>query len=224
MDRPRLALLNASFASASTSRNFRRELEGSLAEFDVTSGQFPRTVTYDGVVVTGSRSSVYWDDPWIEQTKRVVDRFIDEGVPTLGICWGHQLLAEVLGGTVAAMGQYEIGYRTINRRGESEILDGTDDHFLAFTTHSDAVVELPPGTRLIAENDVGIQGFEGEHVWAVQFHPEYDMETAREVTLQKDDLDEGRKQRALESITPSNYRLAADAKQVFDNFARLAGT
>ena len=220
MDRPRIALLNASFA-ASTTRNFRRELDGSIAEFDVTQDQLPGDVSFDGMIVTGSRASVYWDEPWIDRTKETVEAFIEAGVPTLGICWGHQLLADVLGGAVVDMGTYEIGYREIVRRGEDDLLAGLDERFVAFTTHSDEVVELPPGTRLIADNDVSIQGFTGDGVWGVQFHPEYDMETAREVTLEKDDLDEARKQRALESITEENYRKAGQAKQVFDNFLQL---
>ncbi|MFW6153040.1 MAG: GMP synthase, partial [Halobacteriota archaeon] len=77
---------------------------------------------------------------------------------------------------------------------------------------------------IIAENDVSIQGFAGDRVWGVQFHPEYDMATAREVTLAKDDLDEERKRRALESITPENYRRAGQAKRIFDNFQVLVET
>lgn len=213
-----VAVLDASYGHLHTRRNFRRELAARTVEFDVTDGHLPETLDVDGVVVTGSRSSVYWDEPWITATKAVVGEAISSDIPVLGICWGHQLLAEVLGGTVEPMGTYEIGYRHIKKCGTSRLLAGIEPEFLAFTTHSDAVTTVPPGCRVIAKNDTAIQGIAGEGVFGVQFHPEYDMDTARNVTEEKDDLDPDLKQEALASITPGNYRAAAPAKLVFENF------
>src|SRR6056297_3272092 len=107
MRRPRLALLNASHGDENVPRNYRRELSGSLEEFDVTDGSLPADYGYDGVVITGSRASVYWEEPWIDATKDWVAGAVERDLPCLGICWGHQLLASVLGGEVADMGVYE---------------------------------------------------------------------------------------------------------------------
>ncbi|MFB6362213.1 MAG: hypothetical protein ABEH59_12950, partial [Halobacteriales archaeon] len=60
------------------------------------------------------------------------------------------------------------------------------ERFVVFTTHQDAVTELPPGARPIAENEYSNHGFERERVFTVQFHPEYDMRTAESVTKGKD--------------------------------------
>ncbi|MFW6448053.1 MAG: type 1 glutamine amidotransferase [Halobacteriota archaeon] len=218
----RIALLDASHQHPATRRNFRRELAVSLDEYDVTAGELPDSTAYDGVVVTGSRASVYWDEPWIEATHEYVDAAIEADVPTLGVCWGHQLIADVLGGSVVDMGEYEIGYREIVHDGRSPLLAGIDRRFLAYTTHSDEVAELPPGASVIAENDTAIQGFQSGVAFGVQFHPEYDRATAREVTEAKDELDPDRKARALESITPENERRAAQAKGLFDNFVAMA--
>ncbi len=219
MTRPRLALLNASYDDANTSRNFRRELAADLAEFDVTEGELPAGFEYDGVVVTGSKASVYWDEPWIEALLDWVESAVERDLPHLGVCYGHQVLAEALGGTVDAMPEYEIGYHEVRRVGESTLLGDLPERFTVFTTHQDAVTELPRGARPIAENEYSNHGFELERVFTVQFHPEYDMRTAESVTRGKD-LEPGKIDAALESITDANYAAACEAKRLFDTFTR----
>lgn len=112
MEQLRIAVLNAAHRDENTTRNFRRELDASLAEFDATDGEVPDGFDYDGAVVTGSRSSVYWDDEWMQPIKEWVGDAIDRGIPFLGVCWGHQLLADVLGGTVADMWSLIACYRS----------------------------------------------------------------------------------------------------------------
>ncbi len=215
-------MLNAAHDGASTRRNFRRELDADLVEYDAYGGQVPETVDFDGAVVTGSRSSVYWDEEWIPPLKSWVAEAVESGLPFLGVCYGHQLLADVLGGTVEDMGEYELGYREIRHTGDSPLFDGVDERFVAFTTHSDAVTELPPGATRIAENDYGVHGFRLGDVFGVQFHPEYDRETAVSVTKGKD-LPEARIQSVLDGITDENYAAACEAKQVFGNFVSYVG-
>ncbi|ERH03839.1 MAG: GMP synthase - glutamine amidotransferase domain protein, partial [Halorubrum sp. J07HR59] len=96
MKRTRIALLNAAHNSASTRRNFRRELDAELVEYDVNDGHLPDDVEFDAIVVTGSRSSVYWDDPWIQPLIDYVADAAARGTPVLGVCYGHQVLAEAL--------------------------------------------------------------------------------------------------------------------------------
>jgi GMP synthase (glutamine-hydrolysing) len=115
------------------------------------------------------------------------------------------------------MGEYEIGYRTVEHDGENDLLAGVEEEFTAFTTHSDRVAEAPPGATVFARNDYGIHGFRKDHVFAVQFHPEYDMETAESVTRGKDLPDE-RIERVVAGINADNYAAACEAKTLFDNF------
>ncbi|EMA53787.1 type 1 glutamine amidotransferase [Halococcus thailandensis] len=210
MQRPRIALLNAS-QEPSTVRNFRRELDADLVEFAVRE-ELPETFAFDAAVVTGSRASVYWDEPWIDALVEWVDEATDRELPLLGVCFGHQVLAEALGGTVEDMGEYEIGYREVE--GDGLLFDDT---VMAFTTHSDVVTELPPGAERTAENDYGIHGFRAGNAFGVQFHPEYDMATARTVTRGKELPDE-RIERVLDGITEENYAAACEAKSLFENF------
>ncbi|WP_324664531.1 type 1 glutamine amidotransferase [Haloarcula sediminis] len=214
----RLALLNAAQAADETRENFRRELDADLDVFHCPSGEVPPDFRYDGFVVTGSWASVYWDREWIGRLKTWVGDAVEAGLPALGVCYGHQLLADVLGGRVRSMGEYEIGYRTVEQDGDNRLLDGLDDRLTVFTTHSDHVVEAPPGATVFARNDYGIHGFRKDRVFAVQFHPEYDMATARSVTRGKDELPDQRIEAVLADITVDNYEVACEAKQLFDNF------
>jgi GMP synthase (glutamine-hydrolysing) len=225
--RPRLVLLDASHGDSNTRRNFRRELDADLAEFGVTEGELPATDAYgrvDGVVVTGSRASVYWDEPWIESLIEWVAGATDRHLPVLGVCFGHQVLAEALGGRVAEMDEFEIGYREVDRvDGDDPLLAGLEDRFTVFTTHGDAVAELPPGAEVIAENEYGIHGFRKGNAFGVQFHPEYDPETAREVTRGKEGrIGADRVASVLDGITEERYAAACGAKRLFENFVGYA--
>ncbi|MFC7018689.1 MULTISPECIES: type 1 glutamine amidotransferase [Haloarcula] len=214
----RIALLNAAHDGAANRRNFRRELAADLVEYDVTERELPDTFAFDACLVTGSRASVYWDEPWIAALESWVSDAVDRGLPFLGVCFGHQLLAHALGGRVEPMDDYEIGYRTVEHDGDNALLAGVDDEFTVFTTHSDTVAELPPGATTFAENDYGVHGFRKDNVFAVQFHPEYDPETARTIAASKDQLADERIEHVLADITPENYRAACEAKRLFENF------
>lgn len=207
----------ASYATEMTRRNFRRELDADLVEFDVKDGAIPPAEDYDGFVVTGSAASVYWEEDWITATEDWLRSAIDRGLPGLGVCYGHQLVASALGGTVEPMDDYELGYREIELVGETPIFAGLGNTVLAFASHSDTVTELPPGAELTAENDRGIQGFRIGDVFTVQFHPEYDMDSARRVARAKDLPDE-RIQQVVDGVTEDNYAQACETKRLFDAF------
>ncbi|GGL46548.1 type 1 glutamine amidotransferase [Halocalculus aciditolerans] len=218
----RVALLNAAHDGSRTARNFQREIDAALTEFDAVDGDLPGGFDFDGIVVTGSRSSVYWEEPWIDGLVEYVAAAAERDVPILGVCFGHQVVAEALGGTVEGMGEYEIGYRTVSRTTEDALFTGIDRDFTVFTTHSDAVTALPPGADLLAENDYGVHAFKKGSAYGVQFHPEYDTETAEHITNSKDALSDERKAEVLGGINAENFEAACEAKRLFDNFLALA--
>ncbi len=218
MSRPRIALLNAAHEPAETTRNFRRELDADLAEFHAKSGELPTHHEFDGVVVTGSKSSVYWDDDWIPALVDYVAAVHDAGVPVLGVCFGHQVLAESLGGTVEDMGAFELGYREVEQTVDADpLFESVPETFTTFTTHGDAVTELPPAATLLAKNDYGVHAFRVDQSVGVQFHPEYDNETAERIAREKD-VDEDRRDDVLAGITPEAYDAACQTKRLFENF------
>jgi GMP synthase (glutamine-hydrolysing) len=227
-----LALIDASLGTPHAKRNFRREVDASLTVYDANDGEMPPPIgnpapiqteagpiqSFDGVIISGSQSSVYDDNrSWIRTLSQWTEGAIADGMPILGVCWGHQLLAQVLGGTVKG-GSYELGYVEVQREADDPIWDGIPDPFTVFATHSDHVVELPAGTTLLASNKTGVQAFRHQNQYAVQFHPEYDRRTAHAMIDSKSTLSDDEKQAALDTCTDANVRAAQPVKQIFDNF------
>ncbi|CCQ32561.1 type 1 glutamine amidotransferase [Halorhabdus tiamatea] len=227
MDEPSLALLDASIGSTPAADNFRRVLDVPVSTYKVSEGELPPEPAddgrgHDGVVISGSQVAVYEDRRWIEAVEAWIDQAVEADVPVLGVCWGHQLLASALGGRVEATGAYELGYSTVERVRVSALFEGVGESFVAFESHSDAVSELPAGATRLAENGRGVQAFAVGDAYGVQFHPEYDVETARWVVQNKEgEIDADRLESVLASITPENHARTADARQVFGNFEAI---
>lgn len=224
---PTIAVLDASIGETSVERNFRRELDAEVDVFEVSEGEFPPVVTatgwrYDGVVISGSQTSVYDDLDWIHETTEWLRRTHATGIPTLGVCWGHQIVAQALGGRIVDMREYELGYRTVTQIGDDQLFEGVSRQFTTFETHSDRVAELPAGAKLLARNDFGIQAFRVDTTYGVQFHPEYDRETAEWATRNKDLPDE-RIREILDRVNDESLTVEP-VKQLFDNFLNLAVT
>lgn len=217
-NRPHLALLNTARAAAATRRNFVRELDTPLEEFQCASGELPNHFNYDGFVITGSWASVYWDRQWIHRLRDWVKGAVKIGLPGLGVCFGHQLLAKIGGGCVEGMSEYEIGYRSVRHDSSNHLLAGLPNPVTVFTTHSDRVTVPPPDAHVFARNDYGIQGFRRGRTFGLQFHPEYDMDMAEHITRRKDQLPAERRQQVLDGIHQDHYAKACKAKQLFDNF------
>jgi GMP synthase (glutamine-hydrolysing) len=223
---PSIAVLDASLGDTPARRNIERELDAATTVYKVSEGEFPPAVTdpawrHDAVVVSGSQTAVYDDRPWIRELTEWFRTAHEAGVPSLGICWGHQFIAQALGGTVEDMGEYELGYRTVEvTDGSDPVFEGLPEAFTAFETHSDRVTELPAGASELARNDYGLQAFRVGPAVGVQFHPEYDRQTAEWVIEGKEDLPADRRAAAEATLTEESVAAAETATRVFDNFLR----
>jgi GMP synthase-like glutamine amidotransferase len=128
------------------------------------------------IVMLGSTCSVYDEGDaraWIDEELAWLRRADAAGVPVLGICFGAQVLAAALGGTVENAGRPEIGWVTVDTADPGLIPAGP---WLEF--HHDRC--LPPAhAAVLARNDLGVQAYRlGRHL-AVQFHPEVDGDQFR---------------------------------------------
>ena len=231
-----IALIDASLGTPHAQRNFEREIDATLTVYNANKGEIPPPIgdpdpvetpngpiqSFDGVIISGSQSSVYDDRPWIQTLSRWVEGALSDDMPILGVCWGHQLLAQVLGGTVKG-GSYELGYVQVEQEDSDPIWDGIPNPFTVFATHSDHVVALPPDATLLASNETGVQAFRRGPAYAVQFHPEYDLRTAKAMINSKD-LAERDIQAALDTCTEANVDAAQAPKQIFDNFLQHVET
>jgi GMP synthase (glutamine-hydrolysing) len=122
------------------------------------------------LILSGGPASVYEDG-----APSVDPGLFSLGVPVLGICYGHQLMAQALGGEVAATGQREYGGTSVAVDGARSLLQDMPATGTVWMSHGDAVVRAPDGFRVTARTDqIPIAAMEDPErdLYAVQFHPE----------------------------------------------------
>lgn len=143
-----------------------------LEAIDAQAGELPDDpAAFDAYVLTGSATSVYDDEPWIAPAEDLLRRIVAAGIPVAGICFGHQLLAQALGGRVEkAPAGWGMGVHAYDLE-----LDGGPATMRLQAMHQDQVVALPEGARVWARSEhCPIAGFTvGDRVWTVQAHPEF---------------------------------------------------
>ena len=141
-------------------------LDVSVHRPDLGPGALPVPGSFDLLVVMGSIESTYDRRvPWIAPERALVAGAVEAGVPVLGVCFGGQLLAEVLGGSVARGTGTEIGWVRI-RTEDARVESGP------WLNWHDDVITCPPGAEAVARSDLALQAFvQGVHT-GVQFHPE----------------------------------------------------
>ncbi len=135
-----------------------------------------------GVVVTGSHAMVTEALPWSETTALWLRRAVEEEIPVLGVCYGHQLLAHALGGTVGfnprgpEFGTVEIVLEDDARH--DPLLGGGGETLRVQACHAQSVLRLPKGARILASNgwDPHHAFAVGPRAWGLQFHPEFDRD------------------------------------------------
>ena len=154
---------------------------------DVEHDQFPARVRdYDAYIITGSRYSAYDDVPFIKRLLELIREIDRARIRVLGICLGHQALAQALGGRVqsSTMG-WELGVREVQFTTAAADYPGlatAPRPLRILQTHRDIVTALPPGAQHLARStDTAIEMFAlGEHLLGLQGHPELDAEVIRE--------------------------------------------
>ena len=138
-----------------------------------------------GFIITGSSSSVTERAPWMLRAEAYLRDLVAADAPVLGICFGHQLLGQALGGEVVKNPRgREIGTVrvTVKRDAPADpLLGGLPESFHVNATHVDTVATLPKGARVLAETALEPNAIfaVGQRVRGVQFHPEIDADAMR---------------------------------------------
>ncbi len=144
--------------------------------------KLPPPTEVKSVVITGAGVMVNDTASWITECTEWLARAVKAQIPILGICFGHQLLAQAIGGRVDKNPRgLEVGSITIHLTREASrdrLFNHMPDQFTANVSHTQSVLELPEGARLLAHSKrEPVQAFGyGEQIWGVQFHPEFDGE------------------------------------------------
>ncbi|MDV7460616.1 glutamine amidotransferase [Acinetobacter baumannii] len=139
----------------------------------------PEPSSYIGIILTGSSAMVTDKEEWSERLKPWLIECKNQQIPILGICYGHQLLADTFEGKVESRQKGgEIGTVLITR-GLASQNDPLFKHlpiaFPAHTVHWQSVSKLPPNAILLASSQLDKHhAFRiGDRTWGVQFHPEF---------------------------------------------------
>jgi GMP synthase-like glutamine amidotransferase len=173
---------------------------------------------YDLVVSLGSEFAAFDNSkPFVRRESTLMQRAVDEDVPVLGLCFGGQMLARVLGSENYRSDEAEIGWLPVRTHDADLVPEGPwfQWHFDVFTA--------PPGARVVAETDLGVQAFVAGRSLGLQFHPEVTTQImddwVREYRHELDD--EGVDPDALlEETRRLADRSRANAMHLFDRFLR----
>ncbi|WP_135077648.1 type 1 glutamine amidotransferase [Terasakiella sp. SH-1] len=178
--------------------------EFSYKNYHVFEDEFPDTIEEcNAWLVTGSKNGAYEDLPWIHRLQSFVKKSYDAQIPLVGICFGHQLLAQALGGKVEkAKAGWGIG---VQKYTLFEPLGGIEGNCLKlYAIHQDQVVKLPPQGRVIASTDhcpIAAIRYQGPAV-SFQPHPEFTKEFEHDLVKRNIGVNFSEKhgQQALDSL------------------------
>jgi GMP synthase (glutamine-hydrolysing) len=158
---------------------FEEETLAAGHTLDVTSfayGERPRD-SFDALMVFGGAMNVHevHGNPWIEEEREFIAGVLEDGIPTLGVCLGGQLVASVAGAEVARVSTPEIGWHDVTLMPEAAddpVLGGLPLLFKTYQWHSYGF-SLPAGAIALARSPICLQAYRlGDTTWGTQFHAE----------------------------------------------------
>ena len=151
--------------------------------YNAYAGELPASIAADELyVISGSRMSAYDSHEWIQALSRFIVQLTKRRAPLLGICFGHQLIAQSLGGLVE---KARVGWGAGVQ--DYHVADGVafeTDSFSSLVQHQDQVTRQPPNSQLVAGNDFCPNGaliYSDFPVASFQCHPEFTKELSRDI-------------------------------------------
>lgn len=148
--------------------------------YQVTEGEYPSNIEEcDAYLITGSKASIYDNEAWIIKLKDYIVSLNQQQKKIIGICFGHQLIAQALGGAVKKNDKgWCVGNTSSHIEKEKNWMQPVRKSFSLLVSHQDQVVKLPAQAELIASSELcPYSGFQiADTILTFQGHPEYSEE------------------------------------------------
>lgn len=187
--------------------------------FDVQQGEWPDPVAFDGAIITGSAAGVYEDDAWIGALLDWI-RLAHGQTRLVGVCFGHQAMAQALGGRVEKSDRgWGVGLHRYQVVGEAGWMAPSVATVAIPVSHQDQVVAIPDHARVTLRSDftpfAGLAW--GEDAISFQGHPEFTPAYAAQLTAgRRGRIDTALVDQALDSLAePDDRPVVADWIRVF---------
>ncbi|GGK58717.1 type 1 glutamine amidotransferase [Amphritea balenae] len=212
---PPLLEVYGSFADMTETMLLQLRSDLVITVYEVRLGEFPDAVDEcDAWVITGSANSTYEPLPWIKSLERLIGVIAELRIPLLGICFGHQIIAQALGGQVAKVeAGWGLGLHHYNVTPAGQMLLGTDSLSLN-VIHQDQVVDLPETAEVLAESTFCPNAVlrYGNHILTVQAHPEFrtDYMSALLLAITPAYISEAEAREGLNSLDSEKVAINAD--------------
>ena len=136
---------------------------------------------FNGYIVSGSRSYHKDQDEWITNLIEIIKQIYNKNIPCLAVCFGHQVVADIFGGTTVKNIAGEEGFQEVpTKEGDESIrlFNGLSNPLKIYQSHNDAVIKAPPGSIQIINNEKCVQYFQFGSIYSIQSHPEIDIVVA----------------------------------------------
>jgi len=153
--------------------------------FKATKNHFPdfSSSEYTHLLLSGSEASILEREKWVYEEVQVIHEAVEKGIPVLGSCYGHQLLAFALFGpsSIRRSGHPEVGWIPIQIEKDCELL-GKARQAYSFSVHFDEVVSGNGYLQILASSEhCQVQAFQWKDkpVWGIQIHPEINISNAK---------------------------------------------
>lgn len=164
----------AMFQQLLSAANDDQKVDLTFQNYAVNAGIYPADIDeVNAYIITGSKSSVYDDVPWIIELAEFVRRLHSHKKKTVGICFGHQMVAQALGGeTSLSSAGWSLGVKTTTPKGSN--LLGTEPFNIIYS-HKDQITKPVEGAVVLASTDtcpIAATSL-GEHILTFQGHPEF---------------------------------------------------
>jgi GMP synthase-like glutamine amidotransferase len=147
-----------------------------VTAFDTTAGEFPADpAAFGGLLIGGSPASVNDEAHWIGKLFDVIREAYDKAVPMVGACFGHQAIAQALGGRVGHNpGPFILGTSVTRFTSRAPWMPADADEVTLAAAHGEQVAALPPGAEVLGSSEsCPVAAYRiGDRVFATQHHPE----------------------------------------------------